>query len=232
MRKPRILPILFQTYCLLLLLLTYVNWGWALIQDQSNLIRRSDFLATYTAAILLQTGSGQQLYQFPAQKAVQQTLVDLTVPPDNLLPFIHPPFFALPYLPLAYLPYDWAFAHVFILNIILLGYILRFVWRGMALNIPLWSLCLASLAFFPCFVNLIQGQNAILSLVILTLVTIFLQQERDLMAGSILALSLYKPQLSIVLTLIFLVQRRWLALLGFSGMALLLVILSYSLVGY
>jgi len=94
------------------------------------------------------------------------------------------------------------------------------------------TIALACLSFFPYFVNLIQGQNSTITLLILAITFFLLKQKRDVAAGAVLALGLYKPQLNLVFALILLGKRRWRAVAAFGGVAILLATLSYFLVGW
>jgi hypothetical protein len=225
--------IIAQSFCLALLLIYSFTWSQRILAGGA-IGRDSDFLATYTAARLVNAGYGQALYDLTTQTRFQHAIVRLHVPPADLLPFIHPPFFVLPFLPLGILPYTWAFVAMLAVNLALLLVTLRLLvthLSGLA-TIGRVTLLLACLSFFPCFVNLIQGQNALVTLLILTAAFGLLKQKQDGAAGVVLALGLYKPQLMLVFVLILLGKQRRRAVAAFCVMAILLVALSYSIVGW
>ena len=222
-----------SSFYLVLLLVYSLTWGQGVL-IKGNIGQESDFLATYTAARLVNAGYGQALYDPTTQTRFQHAIVRLHVPPADLLPFIHPPFFVLPFLPLGALPYTWAFIAMMVINLALLLVTLRLftIHLSELATTSRVTIALACFSFFPCFVNFIQGQNAIITLLILTITFSLLKQKRDGVAGATLALGLYKPQLNLVFALILLDKRRWRAVAAFVGMAILLVALSYLIVGW
>jgi hypothetical protein len=94
---------------------------------------------------------------------------------------------------------------------------------------PLWVL--ASVAFFPIFAALLQGQDAILLLLLYALAFVCLKGNRDVLAGGWLALGLFKPQLLLPLVVLFLVQGRKKILSGFLPIAAILLLVSVAIVG-
>jgi len=228
-RKKSIVTIFF----LALLLIYGLTWGQRVL-DAGIIGQDSDFLTVYTAARIVNAGYGQALYDFATQTRFQHAIVHLRLPPADLLPFIHPPFFVLPFLPLGALPYTRAFIAMMAINLALLLVVLRLFTThpsGLA-TISRGTIALACLSFFPYFVNLMQGQNASITLLTLTLTFFLLKKERDVAAGAVLALGLYKPQLIFVFALILLAKKRWKAAAAFGGIAIILVVFSLFLVGW
>lgn len=192
-----------------------------------------DFLATYTAIKMIDTGEGHNLYNFNLQMQVQQPIMHLHLPPIDLLPYITPPFFVLPFLPLGFLSYGAAYAVMGVINILLTLYSLNLLWKNLpGLQSIGWiTLLLATASFFSWFVNLMQGQNAVITLLILSGTFLLLKHQHDGWAGAVLALGLYKPQLVILFFVVLMAKKRWRAVLAFIGVALGLLIISYALVG-
>ncbi len=197
--------------------------------DLAGNIKGADFVEFYAAGRIVATHRTDHLYDFDLQSRVEH---ELTVPQEwsGFHGFITPPFFALPFVPLSALPYAVALA----------------LWNGLGLLLvpgSLWLLrgpkaepgrplpVLWALAFVPVFAAVSYGQNSLLSLFILAAVFALLGQGRDGIAGLVLGLLLYKPQLVLVLALLFALERRWTALLGVAatGTALVLVSLRMSL---
>jgi len=77
-----------------------------------------------------------------------------------------------------------------------------------------------------------MGQDSALSLLILAGVFALLRCRRELLAGSILALGLYKPHLVMPLAGILTVSGYRRAMLGFVGMGLVLFGVSLAMVGW
>lgn len=214
----------------LVLLLVYIT---VLAGQITRLGIAGDFLATYTAGKMVINGDGHRLYNLDAQRQTQQPIAHMTLPPADLLPYITPPFFIVPLLPLFFLPFYGAFLVMTVINILLTLFTLIFLKNNLSgLNSIAWTtLLLATVSFFPWFVNLVQGQNAMMTLLILSSVFLLLKRRRDGWAGAVLALGLFKPQLNIVFFVVLVAKRRWRAVLAYVGVALALLAVSYALVG-
>jgi hypothetical protein len=193
-----------------------------------------DFTVFYTAATMLRSGLGHRLYDERAQYEVQEKIIGRIPSRHGPLPYIHPPFEALIFLPLSFLPYSQAFAVWDLLNVVALfgvAFLLRRSVNALRL-IPPWEFVGLSLAFFPVFVSLLQGQDSILLLLVCTLGFNALKREADLLAGCWFALGLFKFQLIIPLLLLIVIWRRRRVALGFAAVSILLVLLSVGLVGW
>jgi hypothetical protein len=78
---------------------------------------------------------------------------------------------------------------------------------------------------------LLQGQDAILLLLLYTLAFICMKRNRDASAGSWLALGLFKPHLVLPFLFLLLVQRKTRVLYGFLPIAAGLALVSFGIVG-
>jgi glycosyl transferase family 87 len=193
-----------------------------------------DFTVFYTAATMLRSGLGHQLYDERAQYEVQERIIGRLPSRHGPLPYIHPPFEALIFLPLTFLPYSQAFAVWDLLSVVAIfgvAFLLRRSVNALRL-IPPWEFVALSLAFFPVFVCLLQGQDSILLLLVCTLGFNALKRQADLFAGCWFALGLFKFQLVVPLLLLIVIWRRRRAALGFAAMSILLVLVSVGLVGW
>lgn len=150
------------------------------------------------------------------------------------LPYIHPPFEALAFLPLSLLPYTPAFVvwNVFNLMALLAVALLLRPHLNFLNAVPVWELLLGFLAFFPTFLNLLQGQDSILLLLLLTLAFVALKQSADVVCGAWLALGTFKFQFAIPLVLLIVLWGRRRVAAGFASMSVLLVLLSAAIVGW
>jgi hypothetical protein len=193
----------------------------------------SDFTIYYCAGTLVRRGFGHELYDNIAQFKVQREFSpDVSIRLDAL-PYNHPPFEAAFFAPFTYVSYPSAFALWALANLAML-ISLPFLLRP---NLPQlrnysWpSWVLASLGFFPIFFTLLQGQDAILLLFLYALTFVCFKKERDLFAGSWLALGLFKPHLILPFLLILLLQGRKKVLYGFFPVAAVLALVSIIIVG-
>ena len=193
----------------------------------------SDFSIYYCAGTMLRQGLGHQLYDDSAQFKIQREFSPQVAIRFGALPYNHPPFEAALFVPLTYVPYPVAFALWDLVNmamLVALPFLLRpYLGHLQNCSWPLWVL--ASLGFFPIFIALLQGQDAILLLCLYVLAFVCLKQNRDIFAGGWLALGLFKPHVVLPFVLLLLVQGRKKILYGFLPAAAVLALVSVAIVG-
>ena len=193
-----------------------------------------DFTIFYTAGKMIRLGQGHNLYNPASQYSVQQTFASQVQIRNGALPFNHPAFEALLFVPLAGLDYAKAFIVWDLLNLALIGS-LPFLLRP---HIPLmrraspflWFIVL--LAFFPILATFMQGQDAILLLLLDVLAFTALARGSDHEAGFWLALGLFRPQLVIPLVVILVCWKRWKIIPSFLGTAAILAGVSVGVTGW
>jgi hypothetical protein len=191
-----------------------------------------DFTIYYCAGTMVRTGLGHQLYESRVQYQTQQAFAPNVATRLDALPYNHPPFEALIFVPFSYLPYLPAFILWDTLNVAMLIAIPLLV-QGQVASLrayswPQWML--ASLAFFPIFFTLLQGQDSVLLLLLYTLAFVCLKKNSEAMAGTWLAVGLFKPHL--VLPFVFLwTMRSRRILYGFLPTAAVLTLISLAVVG-
>lgn len=176
-----------------------------------------DFSSFYTAGLLVRQGEGRFLYDRHEQWRLQQEFaphVDIQKGPR---PFIRPPFEALVFLPLAYFSYPAALAIWSIAKFVVLWLTLRVLPRPRPFTriYPAWLEAALCLGFFPVFFDLVEGQDAILLLLIVAAALNRLQSGKDIAAGVILALGLFKFHLVVPLVMMLLLAGRARILAGF-----------------
>jgi len=193
----------------------------------------SDFTIYYCAGTIVRQGLGHQLYDNVTQFKVQREFSPEVAIRLDALPYNHPPFEAALFAPFAYVSYPSAFTLWTLANLAMLiglPFMLRPELRHLR-NYPSSFWVLASLGFFPIFFALLQGQDAILLLFLYTLVFLCLRKNRDVLAGSWLALGLFKPHLILPFIFLLLVQGRKKVLYGFLPAAVALALVSTAIVG-
>ncbi len=193
-----------------------------------------DFTVYYTAATMLRAGVGHQLYDARAQYEVQKKSVGAIASRHGALPYIHPPFEALIFLPLAYLSYPRAFAIWDLLNVGALFGVALLLRKTMSTlqAIPPWEFVIGSLAFFPIFVCLLQGQDSILLLLLCGLGFKALRKKSDLLAGCWLGLGMFKFQFMIPIVLLIGIWKRRRTAIGFVAVSVILILISIGLAGW
>ncbi len=193
-----------------------------------------DFTVFYTAGQMLREGRAAQLYSPEAQQAVQQKFTNNADLRRGPLPYIHPPFEALIFLPLTVLSYSYAFAVWNVVNLGMLLGIALLLRRSLSSlsEIPAWEWVLAFLAFFPVFSNFLQGQDAILLLLLFILGFGAMSRDADFLAGCWFGLAVFKYHFALPLIVILVLWRRKKLALGFIATASAAILLSLWIVGW
>jgi hypothetical protein len=192
-----------------------------------------DFAIYYRAGIMVRRGVGRWLYDDATQVKIQREFSPEDAIRIGALPYNHPPFEAAWFLPFTYLSFPSAFALWDLVNLamlVTLPFLLRPHLSALqSYSWPLWVI--ATVAFFPIFAALLQGQDAILLLFLYVLVFVCLKKNRDAFAGAWLALGLFKPHLVLPFVFLLLLQGRKKLLYGFLPMAAMLALVSTDIVG-
>ncbi len=152
----------------------------------------------------------------------QQVVMSAVPHAHDIYQFAYPPFLLLLMAPIGALPF-WP------------GWMLWLTsgWVCFALlirrSLPKdWALYSAALP--AVFINVVAGQNGLWTAAIIGWGLTLLSQ-RPWMAGAILSLMLYKPQLAFLIPLALLAGSRWQALAGFAGSAVTLFIVTSLVYG-
>jgi hypothetical protein len=202
-------------------------------EDTSRLLDFSEF---YAAGQMVRHGLGNSLYDLRVQAEFQ-----LKVAPVHAF-YLRPPFEALLFVPFTFLSYRAAYAAWLMFSLAILSGAARLIQgntnvldamfqytRGIPVDFGL--LLLVFLTFSPTMDCLLIGQDSVLMLMIYTLVFLALKRGRELEAGGLLALGLFKFHLVLPFAIIFALRRRGSFVLGFAGIALLLVAISVLVSG-
>jgi hypothetical protein len=225
-----------RAYALVLVALYVVAWVDVLVTgdpplNSGGVPMAGDFIAFQTAGRLVLSGHAAALYDHAAVVSVQDSLLDGRIP-NFYDAYRNPPFYALLYVPFAWLDLLPAFALWCMVGLAWLALSLRVLldetpwlqhrWRGLLIFV---------FAFPPVYFGLIDGENALLSLLLFALIYRALVRHNDGRLGVWCALGLFKPQLFFVFPLVLLVTRRWRALSTYTLTAAALVAVSMALVG-
>ncbi len=177
-------------------------------------------------------GNLDRLYDLTYQRDTQQRI--LGEGHEGLLDlYLSPPFVAYLYAPLAALPYLAAAALWTALTILLLWLSLHLLWPLLP-NLHRHGFGLAVVLAFstqPVFELLGDGQDSAISLLLLAGGLRLLLGRHDVLAGGVLGLGVFKPQLFLVIPVLLLVQRRGRALASWVTVALALALISLAMVG-
>jgi len=191
----------------------------------------TDFRQLYTAGYTIRSGHASGLYDYQIQKTFQDALVS---PEQSALPFNHMAFEALLYVPFSLLRYRIAYFTFLAFNLALLAASYRMLRSRMDNLAQVFSWLPA--AFFVCFLPivaaLIQGQDSILLMTLLIAATVCLDRDREVTAGVLVGLTLFKFQIALPIALLFFVWRKWRFSAGFVLSALAVGCVSLRLVGF
>lgn len=194
-----------------------------------------DLAAHVTAGKIALEGNLRDLYDLPYQYQVQQDVFGIEATDDWwwLDAYISPPFVAYLYAPFAALPYAAMAALWTMLTVALLVVSTRLLWP-LVPNLHRYGyghVLLVMFSAWPVLALLINGQDSAVSLLLFVGGLRLLLARRDLAAGALLGLGVFKPQLFLLVPLLFLLQRRWRALAAWTGVAGFLTIVSLALMG-
>lgn len=188
-----------------------------------------DFMAPYTAARLVASGGGHEIYNLTVLLPLELVATHRNIP----LVFLHPPFFALLLAPLSHLAFDQAYQVWTAINVGLLVVACWFLWQ-IAAPLPASSRALIIIGFLtlvPVPFVLRLGQSSFVRLVAWAGAYLFMRQRRDFMAGLALSGLLLAPQ-EVVPVAIFLAWKcKWRALMALSLMSLVAVLMSVVVAG-
>jgi hypothetical protein len=200
----------------------------------SGNLKGPDFFSFYSGAKLFVTRGGSAVYDLVLQRDIQIQVT--SQPPDRfiVLPYFHPPFYTLLIAPLGYLTYRQAYIAMAIFNVILAAALIVLLVRSsLSIQGRAAVVAVALIAgFFPLFVTILQGQSDLVVLVPLAAAYVAWARGRLGWAGIFTALALSKPQLLLLLPVLFLARRAWRALAGFAVVLLALGAVSVAGLGF
>jgi hypothetical protein len=188
-----------------------------------------DFRHLYTAGFMIRTGQAAQLYDPAAQRCWQTRLVG---PLPHLLPFNHPAYEALLWVPLSFLDFRSAFLAFFVLNLVLLTicfWVLRPYMNQLA-GVWRWAPLAVFVGYVPLAAALMQGQDSIMLLMLMTLAWISLEHS-EFRSGLLLGLGIFKFHLVLPIAALLFFWRRMRFVLGFALSSCAALLLSFGITG-
>ncbi len=203
-------------------------WTWV-FQLSTFLGGRADFRHLYVAGCMVRLGEGPYLYDYASQLHWQNALSPGGIP----IPFNHPAYEALFFIPFSFLRYRPAYVAFLALNIALLVgslYMLR-PWMANLRNVFRLMPVMMFVSFLPVAAALMNGQDSILLLTLFVSAAVLIHSGRDMAAGLLVGLGLFKFQIVIPIAILFLIWRHWRFCFGFSISALSAGLTSLWIVG-
>jgi hypothetical protein len=178
-----------------------------------------DFVNYWSAPFLALHGRVGEVYDFAAFHAFEQSVTAQTI---QFYHYSYPPLMLLITLPLALIPYVPA-----------LFVWLSVTWFAFYRALKLTGgedVLLLSIATPALFVSAVGGQNGAMTAALLG-GGLMLVDRRPVVAGILLGLMVYKPQLALMLPFALFAGRRWLVIVVTAATAMLLVAMSVAVYG-
>jgi alpha-1,2-mannosyltransferase len=203
-------------YALLVGLVYVAAWAYFSLAGAAPLNRvgepiGGDYIAFHTAGRMLLQGRGAELYDEAAVRSLEAESTQHAI--AHLYdPLRNPPFFALVFAPLAIVDLVPSYVLWTACNI---GFLAAAIWLALdlvGLRARWRAITSIAFGFAPVYLGLVGGQNSTLALLLYVLVYRAMYRGRERAAGAWAALGLFKPQLFLVLPLVFAASRRWRAL--------------------
>ena len=210
-----------------------VFWGAYWVSFIQGNLRGPDFFSFYSAAKIYVLQGGTDVYDLAVQKTFELQVTGQSPDRFIVLPYFHPPYYTLLIAPLAYLNFRDAYFAMAALNVILAVALITVLIRTSERVHGRAAFVAAAMigGFFPLFVTVLQGQSDLVVLLPLAAAYAAWAKGRLGWAGAFGALALAKPQLLLLIPVLFVARRAWRALAAFGGVALGLAILSVATFG-
>ena len=190
-------------------------WTWLLFVPYGLKTTGYDFRQIYAAAYLVRSGHAHELYLYNSQKQVQDEFVSAQ---PQALPFVSPAYEALFLSPLAVFKFRTAYLIFLGINLISLGgcFALLRPWMSHLHVVFRWLPAAIFLGFLPIAAALVEGQDSILLLTLLTMAFVLTTRQSDFPAGLITGLALFKFPIVLPIAFLLFVWRRWGFVAGFA----------------
>ncbi len=182
-------------------------------------LRGPDFFNFYAAVRLYVYSGASSVYDIAMQRTAELKITGADPSRFVVLPYFHPPYYTLLIAPLAYLDYRHAYYVMAAFNVVLLAALIVLLVRTSMRIHGRASLVAAAMiaGFFPVFVTVLQGQSDLVVLVPLAAAYAAWARGRYGLAGAFSALALSKPQLLLLIPVLFIARRSWRALGAFAA---------------
>jgi hypothetical protein len=203
-------------------------WTW-IESVQVFLGGQADFRRLYASGYMVRSRNAHLLYDVATRFFVENHIVG----PGASLGFDHPAYETLLFVPFSYFSYKTAYLLFLVFNIGLLAvcfWLLR-PWTRNLRRVYRWLPVAMFLAFLPICAVLIQGQDSVVLLLLIVVALRFLENNRDFLAGLVLAIGLFKFQILIPIAALFLLWKRFRFVAGFVTTGFIAIFGSFALVG-
>jgi Glycosyltransferase family 87 len=187
---------------------------------------KNDFPVFYSNAQMVREGQAAHLYDFAAENRFVNRVSDVARAPNN-----HLPYELLLFIPFTYLRFGAAHLLWTVASLGMLVGVAVLTRSAVTSGSSMRGTLLATLAFFPAWYCLLQGQDSILLVFLFALSFWLWKRERHDAAGFTLAMGLFRPQLVLPFVLVAFLAGKWKFVRGFIPGAVLVLSVSAFLVG-
>ncbi len=212
-------------------LLFWVGYWFTFVRGD---LQGPDFFSFYSGAKLFVLKGGSAVYDLALQKQYELQVIPHAPDQFVVLPYFHPPYYTLLIAPLAFLDYRGAYYAMAAFNVALAVVLIAILVRGSERIHGRAAIVSAALigGFFPLFVTVLQGQSDLVVLVPLASAYLAWARGRMGWAGIFTGLALAKPQLLLLIPVLFVTRRAWRAVAGFAGVIGALAVVSIAGFGF
>jgi glycosyl transferase family 87 len=204
-----------------MIIMTVMNAVVCSIPWKEIMAGKNDFPPLYASAQMVREGQASRIYDLEVENSYIHRISDVTRPPNNHLPYEN-----LIFIPFTYLQFRPAHICWTLLSIAMLA-LVALMMRDMWPDTASFGLTLLTiLAFFPVWYCLLQGQDSILLLLLFALSFWLCRRGYDELAGFVLAMGLFRPQLVLPFAFVMFLGRKWKFVRGFVPGAIVVVGLS------
>src|ERR1700693_4988870 len=203
-------------------------WAYFWISLVRGNLHGPDFVSFYAAVRLYVLRGGSAVYDLAQQRQFELQIIPQSPDRFVVLPYFNPPYYALRIAPLAALSYRQAYYAMAAFNVVLVAALIFLLVRNSLSIHGRGGIVAAAMiaGFFPLFVTVLQGQSDVVVLVPLAAAYVAWAKGRHAWAGIFSALALAKPQLLLLVPVLFVARRAWRALAGFAGVVAALGLVS------
>jgi hypothetical protein len=195
-------------------------------------LKGPDFYIYYATSLVLLERGPSWVYDFAVQKTYQDQVTTQWGGHFILLPHILPPWATLLLYPLALQPFRGAYLAWGILNLLLVALAIALLLRAGGLSArPALLAAAAAGASLPVAVLVLQGQSDGLMLGALAASALAWTRAKAARSAGFAVLALVKPQLMLLLPVLFAVRRSVRAVAAFIAGCLFLVVVSLAVFG-
>lgn len=201
--------------------LVWASWTGGFLYDEQGRPLASDFISFWSAGKLTLDGDAVRAYDWAALHEIQTLAAGHSF--SGQFPWSYPPHALLLVAPLAIVAYPWS-------HLVWMAFTAPLYGCAVRLVLPRPGVLLAAFAFPAAFWNFGIGQAGFLAAGLLGC-ALALLDRRPLLAGALIALLTYKPQLGLFIPVALIAAGHWRAIAAATVTTLALMIAATLFVG-